>query len=50
MNYTFSEIQEKRIREIIREELRKSIDNNCGAAIVENRLKQLQEKAKQANS
>lgn len=42
----FTVAQEKRIREIIREELPKcEIDSDCGTMIVDNRLQQLKEKA-----
>ena len=42
----FTDAQEQRIREIIREELPKfEIDSDCGAMIVKNRLQQLKEKA-----
>ena len=41
----FTDAQEERIREIVKEELPKFvIDSDCGEMIVENRLQQLKEK------
>ena len=45
----FTDAQEKRIREIVKEEMANfKIDSDCGALIVENRLNQLREKAERS--
>ena len=45
----FDEVQEERIREIVKEEMANfKIDSDCGALIVENRLNQLREKAERS--